>query len=61
MHPLDPYFEGTEHVGKGGRECRPVFDLEISYPAEDKYINLALSPLKYEYLRCVLMRLQLYS
>jgi hypothetical protein len=35
-----------EHVGKGGGDYRPVFDLEINYPAEDKYINLPLSPVK---------------
>ena len=55
MHPLDPYFEGIQLVGKGGRDYRPVFGLEISYPAEDKYINLTLSPFKYEYLRCLLI------
>jgi hypothetical protein len=42
MHPLDPYFEGIQHVGKCEGYYRPVIDLEISYPAEDKYINLTL-------------------
>ena len=59
MHPLDPYFERIEHVGKSGRDYKPVFGLYISYPADDKYTNLTLSPLKYEYLRCVLIRSEL--
>ena len=59
MHPLDPYVQGIEHADKVGRDYSSVLGLEISYPAEGKYINLPPSPLQYEYLELLLIRLQL--